>query len=193
MEIYLVRHTAPAIPPGICYGQTDIDLADDFTSARLVLQNKLKAIATAHIYSSPLKRCLQLAEYTAAALNHGPVKQDARLKELNFGAWEMLAWRHIPETELNEWTGNMIAYAPPHGESIQDLSVRAQQFLNEIISTCANQPRIIVFTHAGIIRSLLAEILYGELRQAFNLHIDYGSVSKLTVTEQKVQADYVNQ
>mgnify|MGYP001408870057 CR=1 FL=1 len=26
MEIYLVRHTTPAINNGICYGQTDVDL-----------------------------------------------------------------------------------------------------------------------------------------------------------------------
>jgi len=29
-EIYLIRHTTPKVEKGICYGQTDLNLADTF-------------------------------------------------------------------------------------------------------------------------------------------------------------------
>jgi len=30
MEIYLIRHTTPDVAKGICYGQTDLDVANTF-------------------------------------------------------------------------------------------------------------------------------------------------------------------
>ncbi len=30
MEIYLIRHTTPKIAQGICYGQSDLELASNF-------------------------------------------------------------------------------------------------------------------------------------------------------------------
>ena len=60
MEIYLIRHTAPDIEKGICYGQTDLELAHTFSvEAREVLKqlpNQFDAV-----YTSPLKRYKQLA------------------------------------------------------------------------------------------------------------------------------------
>ena len=42
MEIYLVRHTTPAIKKGVCYGQTDVDLnSDTFESELREIKNKL--------------------------------------------------------------------------------------------------------------------------------------------------------
>ena len=40
MEIYLVRHTTPAIEKGVCYGQTDLNVAETFEEeVELVLKN----------------------------------------------------------------------------------------------------------------------------------------------------------
>ncbi|WP_347988244.1 alpha-ribazole phosphatase [Methylomonas sp. AM2-LC] len=192
MEIYLVRHTTPAISPGICYGQTDIELADSFSEEFARLQNKLKHLEKPLVYSSPLKRCLHLAENMTQALNFDTVTQDARLQELNFGSWEMLAWPQIPKAELDAWTKNLTGYAPPQGESVQDLHARAQHFLADL---CAanNMQSCILFTHAGVIRSLLAQILYEDLQQALKIQIAYASVTKLIVNGQDVQVEYQNQ
>lgn len=32
MKIYLIRHTTPHIEKGICYGQTDLDVAETFNN-----------------------------------------------------------------------------------------------------------------------------------------------------------------
>jgi alpha-ribazole phosphatase len=192
MEIYLVRHTTPAISSGVCYGQTDIELADSFSEEFASLQTKLRHLENPLVYSSPLKRCLHLAETMVKALNFDSVTQDARLQELNFGSWEMLAWPQIPRAELDAWTKNLTGYAPPQGESVQDLHARAQQFLTELSDDINNQT-CILFTHAGVIRSLLADILYKDLQQALKIQIAYASVSKLIIKGQDVQVAYQNQ
>ena len=44
-----------------------------------------------------------------------------------------------------------------------------------------NDAAIFAFTHAGVIRALLAEALQLPLVQAFRLQVDYASVSQITV------------
>ena len=59
--IYLIRHTTPAVARGICYGQTDLDVTGSFREEAEVIRQHLPAdIGT--VYSSPLKRCTQLAQ-----------------------------------------------------------------------------------------------------------------------------------
>ena len=62
MEIYLVRHTTPAIKKGICYGQTDVDLnSETFESELYEIKNKLPSNIV-RFYCSPLIRCSKLAK-----------------------------------------------------------------------------------------------------------------------------------
>src|SRR5580692_7160561 len=61
-EIYLIRHTTPAIGKGICYGQSDLDITSSFREeADLIRQHIPDYIR--FIHSSPLRRCALLAEY----------------------------------------------------------------------------------------------------------------------------------
>ena len=57
MEVILVRHTKVNVVPGMCYGNTDVDVASSFEEeAERVRQALLKHEFDA-IYSSPLQRC----------------------------------------------------------------------------------------------------------------------------------------
>jgi alpha-ribazole phosphatase len=86
----LVRHTRTAMSEGICYGQTDIDVADTFCSEYPAVVSQLAGIEFDLIYSSPLKRCLRLAE-----LFSNDILPDSRLLEVNFGDWEGVRWDDI--------------------------------------------------------------------------------------------------
>ena len=92
MKLFLIRHTSLQVPSGICYGQSDIDVASSFMNEALVTQQKLISSPFDAIYASPLQRCLKLAN----TLNLGEPMTDNRLMELNFGDWEMSAWDDIP-------------------------------------------------------------------------------------------------
>jgi alpha-ribazole phosphatase len=191
MEIYLVRHTKPDISPGICYGQSDIAVAASFADELASLQAKLQHLYQPLVYSSPLKRCLVLAESLSSTLHNTQIYQDNRLKELNFGDWEGQSWQDIHRGDFDHWAENVVLHTPPQGESLQMLQQRVQQFMLEISAQSAQQA-CVIFTHAGVIRSLVAEILYADLHQSVNVVCDYGSVTQLHVVGQDFELVYCN-
>ena len=68
MEITLIRHTSVDVPPGVCYGQTDLPLKDSFEQEAAITLSRLKASLPEeeyfdHAFTSPLTRCVHLADY----------------------------------------------------------------------------------------------------------------------------------
>ena len=175
MNLYLIRHTTPDIARNICYGQSDIDVAPSFDAELALLRDKLPSQSDA-IYSSPSQRCHKLAQ---AVADTRPVQQDARLMELHFGEWELKCWDDIPRGAIDVWAEDHVTQAPPQGESFHALHARAADFLRE--ASNAGDATILAFTHAGVIRALLAEALQLPLVQAFRLQIDYASVSQIVI------------
>lgn len=172
MEVYLIRHTTPEIEKGICYGQADIDVANSFKSEVQHIHTKIAKTHVSKIYSSPLQRCMKLAETFGA-----PIHYMDRLKELSFGDWELKPWNEIPESELNPWMENFVHVAPPNGESYQALQHRTISCFQAIM---AKKPQsVILITHAGTIRALLAHVLGIALKDSFQIKLNYGQVIKL--------------
>ena len=62
MEIYIIRHTTPDIEKGICYGQSDLNLVDNYAEEFEAIKSKIPTTKTFKIISSPLKRCALLAQ-----------------------------------------------------------------------------------------------------------------------------------
>lgn len=186
MDIYLIRHTKVKIDNSICYGQTDVALANSFVDEFKRIQTIMPADDFV-IISSPLQRCLQLAEN----LNFGnPVITDKRIMELNFGDWEMQNWNDINQKFLQEWMNDYINMAPPGGESFQALFERCQDFWLDIISkTCQ---AVIVVTHLGVIRALLAYILEMPLKKSLSIQVNYGAINRLKYHfDAKTSADWI--
>lgn len=54
MEIVLIRHTSVDVPPGVCYGQTDVPLKPSFEQEAAVTKENLKVyLPFEHVYTSP--------------------------------------------------------------------------------------------------------------------------------------------
>ncbi|ABE48371.1 alpha-ribazole phosphatase [Methylobacillus flagellatus] len=190
MEIYLVRHTTPDVLPGTCYGHSDIDVTETFLAEFEALHPKLRHLKNPVIYSSPLQRCMKLAESMAATFSPQlTVQPDPRLKELNFGDWEMRSWNDIPRGLVDVWAEDHVRHVPPNGESFQQLFQRAQSFFADLQH---EQQPALVFTHAGVIRALMGYALGLPLVHTFKLQIDYASVSKIIVAPQFTSVAYVN-
>ncbi|UNY97676.1 alpha-ribazole phosphatase [Zhouia spongiae] len=181
MEIYLIRHTTPKIDKGICYGQADIPLNENFEKE---LQNIRKQLPENHntfkVYTSPLKRCALLAKRISPN-----VIEDEALKELNFGNWELRKWNDIPTKELDPWMRDFVNVKVPYGESYTDLAKRVHNRLTHYIG-CATDNLIIV-THAGPIRAFLATLLQVPLEKSFRIKIPYGSVVHINKTEDQIK------
>lgn len=178
MHLYLVRHTTPDVPLGVCYGQTDVDVAASFADEVLQVQSNLSHLSEACLYSSPLQRCKKLANQFA---HLGTITEDARLKELNFGDWEMRPWSTIPQGVIETWADDHVRHAPPNGEAFVALAERCQHFFDEVRAQSAEH--VVVFTHAGVIRALLSQFLGMPLTHAFRLQVDYGRVTHLHCRE----------
>lgn len=186
MEIYLIRHTQTAAEPGLCYGQSDIALADSFDDETDVLHGKLPEFSdNCKVYSSPLSRCLQLAQTFSDT-----VTADSRLQELSFGDWEGKRFDDIDAAALQHWTNDFVSAAPPNGENFEDLYQRTGGFWQDLLATDAEQA--LVVTHAGVIRALLARALNLPLANSFQLRIDAGSVHKLRRLDDYLYVEYIN-
>lgn len=186
MDIYLIRHTQTAGDPGLCYGQSNVALADSFPDEMANLHNKLPEFdEDCKVFSSPLTRCLQLAETFS-----DEVISDARLQELNFGDWEGKRFDAIETDVLQHWMDNFVTAAPPNGENFEDLYRRTGDFWQDLLSTEAKQ--VLVITHAGVIRALLARALNLPLANSFQLRVDSGSVHKLRQADDYLYIEYIN-
>ncbi|MBC8151920.1 MAG: alpha-ribazole phosphatase [Bacteroidetes bacterium] len=191
MEIYLIRHTEVAVGRRVAYGQTDVALADNFAEQR----DRLRALLPAQpslLFSSPLSRCRQLADALAADTNL-VVETDRRLLELHFGDWENQPWAAIPPTELDPWMADFTNLRPPNGENFQDLADRVGAFWHDLarMEQSAEGPVFIV-THAGVIRAWLCLFLGLPLSNAFRIHLDYGSLTKVALTGSAFSVQFIN-
>ncbi|KRD07267.1 alpha-ribazole phosphatase [Flavobacterium sp. Root901] len=176
MEVYLVRHTETICEKGICYGQSDVNIAAPFDETFSRIISELPPEAS--IFSSPLKRCSILAKHIQQSIKTISSEEDDRLKEMNFGDWEMKNWNEIPPGELNLWMEDFVNIQVSNGESFVELHDRVGRFLSEHISEKVKEP-IIIVTHAGVIRSILCHQSKLPLKEAFQNKIDFGEVIKI--------------
>lgn len=170
MEIYLIRHTTPDIEKGICYGQSDLSLHTNYAKEFNLIKSKIPIREPLKVISSPLKRCTLLAKQFS---DH--IFLDARLKELNFGDWEMKPWNAIPENEINPWMTDFVNVVVPNGESYTQLALRVKTCFDDILVSEGHKNLIIV-SHAGPIRAFLATLLNVDLKDSFNIKINYGDI-----------------
>lgn len=180
MEIYLIRHTTPAVEKGICYGQTDLDVTATFLQEADIIKSVLPAIP--NVYCSPLQRCSKLADHLFPGQD---IQYHDHLMEINCGDWEMLRWNDIPKDSVDPWLKDFINIRTPNGENYQDLFDRVVGKFNEIMASPL--PAAIV-AHGGVIRSILAHITGTPMIEAFNVFkLHYGCVVKLEQVDGTLQ------
>jgi alpha-ribazole phosphatase len=143
----LVRHPAPLIEPGICYGRLDIPIHPNADIAALTQNPVLSGSAV--IWTSPARRCRGPAGGIADALSI-PLIADPRLLELDFGVWEGKPWDEIPRTELDRWAADPLTFRAPGGESGEALIARVSDFFAGLSQDC------VVVSHGGPLRVLSA-------------------------------------
>jgi len=148
----LVRHPAPLIEPGICYGRLDLPLHPDADVERMARDSLLAG--SKHIWTSPSRRCRELAERIAEVMGV-PLYADPRLMELDFGEWEGKPWEEIPRADLDLWAADPLGFRAPNGESGSELIARLTDFHTALARDC------IVVSHGGPLR-VLSALLRGQ-------------------------------
>lgn len=187
MKIGLLRHGATCeTSDGVLRGRGDDALSAEgwrqlrqAASAAQSQQQRWQRIVT-----SPLKRCADFAHELAAqwAL---PLSIDARLSELDFGAWE---GRHYSEllaepasaAALQGFWDDPWRHPPPQGESLGIFEQRVLDAWNELSAVCAAETSTtLVITHGGVIRLLLCAMRGLPRTELLKLEVAHASLHLL--------------
>lgn len=166
MALYLIRHPQPMIEAGVCYGQTDLALLEPIESSLAAVLEQLPLTFT--LYSSPLQRCVLLAQ----AIATNPVF-DPRLQEMNFGRWELTPWDNIGAETMDAWISRGYDDQPHGGESYAAFQARVIAWLEELTHTTDT----VVVTHAGVIRVLLAHLKGWSIEDSLSHPLAFSSVT----------------
>ena len=178
MEIFVIRHTQVAVK-NICYGQTNVPLADTFAEEAAKYKNDLPDNFDA-VFCSPSARCKELSK----TLNYGNVIFENAIIEMNFGDWEGKKWNDIEQAQLDVWMNNFVSEKPPNGENLLELFERVKLFLDNLRQQKFDQ--VLLITHAGVIRCIWAYILEIPLQNIFKLPVGHGEIFICNLTDDKL-------
>lgn len=175
MQLLLVRHPCPEVAPGLCYGSTDVAVAQAQLEEIHAALRAQGLPGDLPVYASPLRRCAELAR----RLSPAPVF-DARLAEMDFGSWEMRPWDDIERAEVDAWAADLLGYRPGGGENVLQVARRVAAFRAALRQS--GQAQALVVCHAGTMR-LLSALHGGEPVETAALraartphHIGYGEL-----------------
>lgn len=166
MALILLRHTTPDVSAGVCYGRTDLALAESFEDEALDALDALPRFNA--IVTSPLRRCQKLAAFIGQQKRLA-LTIDDRLMEMDFGTWEGVAWDDIPRAEIDAWAADILHARPHGGESVFMLRNRTLSALTE---WQARYERPLIVTHAGVIRAAISK---GDAAEILDTKIDFGA------------------
>jgi alpha-ribazole phosphatase len=166
MSIYLVRHTAPHVKRGVCYGDSNVPVHEE-EFARVMPDITAALPGTALVISSPLSRCRRLADFLHHDSASREVCIDERLRERSLGDWQGKSWADISREETDAWNDDYLNHAPPNGESIGSMRQRVVAAFESAWELAAGRHLVLV-THAGPIACIIAnwrrEVLATGLR-----------------------------
>jgi alpha-ribazole phosphatase len=178
-RILLVRHGETELQSSLRYwGKTDVALGPDGLHQAEQLRDRLAMEKIAGIYSSKLKRANDTAVIIAARHNL-KVTPCPELGEIDFGRLEGLEFNEIhqqfPDIE-KMWVTRDPALVYPEGESLTGFEERVAKFQTRLQNHRPDET-ILVVAHAGVVRTLICQLLELGMRNRWSLRVDLASLS----------------
>ncbi len=181
LKLYLVRHGESAWNVKHLYtGQQDVPLSELGELQAERVAEKFAARELEAIYASPLKRAQDTAKPTAQ-LKNIPLRLDVRLAEIHHGAWEGSPAAVIREQYADEyraWRTQPHRVKMPDGESLDDVSLRVQNFLQDLLAE-HQDGNVLIVTHDAVLRVIVLQTLLMGLEYFWRWRFDNASVSVL--------------
>jgi len=180
-RVYLVRHgQTEHTAQGRYSGRIDVPLSGYGVAQAEALAARLSTVAgpVAVVRTSPLRRCEQTAVRIAARVGGPPVEAEPGLVECDFGEWDGLTFAEVrarwPE-RVTRWLASS-AVAPPGGETLRAVAVRARRALARLREEHP-AASVVVVTHVGPIKALLRDALDAGPQFVHRLHLDPAGLS----------------
>lgn len=168
MKLWLLRHARVQLPPGVCYGVSDVR-ADPLATEAAAQAFAHYPVIGCPVWASPAARAQQMAQaLQARRADLRDHRLDARLHEMDFGQWEMQAWANIPRAAVDAWAADFAHHRFGGRESAQQVIDRVAQALDDALAL--NLPELVWVTHAGVIRALQFLHTVGARREIAAAH-----------------------
>lgn len=177
VELLLVRHGHTAAVGRTLAGRAPgLGLSAAGRAEVAALAERLAGAPLAGVHASPLARTLETA--AAIARPHGlAVQADAGLLELDFGAWTGCAIDALAgDPAWERWNRQRGEAVIPGGEAAVALQARALDAVRRITSAYAGA-RVVVVSHADVIRAMLGGLLGIPLDRQLHLEVSTATVS----------------
>ncbi len=161
MRLFIVRHGLTSWNEQKRFqGQVNIPLNDDGIKQTLILKDVIKDLPWDAIYTSPLRRCTEMAELIFG--NQYPIIKEPLILEMAFGIYEGESYADKdsfpPEHPFYNYFHDRAHYHPPEGaESFPEIIARTQAFLNKM-KKLHPQQTVLAFSHGAYIRTLLSVV-----------------------------------
>ncbi len=182
MKLFLVRHGQTDWNLAQRFqGQSDIPLNEGGRKQAAALAGRLLNQSIDVVYSSDLIRAVETAKIICKSGWQSGLRQDPRLREVNFGDWEGLTYNEIKEkysSELNAWESAVYKNAPPNGETLEQLEIRAQSALNDIRESCKDK-MVLIVAHGGVLQTLICLALNLSPAMYWQFHLSPASLSEI--------------
>lgn len=174
--IVLVRHGQTALnATGHIQGRVEAPLTDaGHSQARAAAAAVLDANRPMRVISSPLLRARQ----TAAAFGL-EVEIDDRWIELDYGDWDGRRLASVSSQDWDRWR-NDADFAPPGGESLNDLAARVGAACNEL-RQLADQSDVVVVAHVSPIKAAVAWALGAGPDVSWRMFLGLAAISRISV------------
>lgn len=135
------------------------------------------------IISSDLLRALKTAEIISKYHKQTNLIIDKQLREGNFGELTGVSLDLFKDGKLFE---------NKQGELVEDIFLRADKFLNDIIKKYSNQTVLIV-THRGIAKAIIAKLTGQTAKEIYKTtRLDNTSVTEFEIIDNKVELKFIN-
>lgn len=134
------------------------------------------------VITSPSRRCHDFARLLAQRLAC-PFAVDERFGEMDFGDWvgqtQTTIWEQQPELMQQLWYQPR-RFVAPNGEAMEDFITRVQDGWSSLQTDYAGQ-HVLLLTHAGVMRVILAKVLDVLYQKTLRFEIGYAQLSRVRI------------
>ena len=194
VKLWLARHGRTAWnAEGRIQGQVDLPLDEMGRQQAHHVAERLKNVAVAAIYSSPLQRARQTAEMIGAALNL-PVAFDDRLKEYDFGVLSGLTWADVvaQHPKLAQRWADDIWSVPIEGSEGRAAFHSRIAVAMQTIAAVHDQQQVVVVAHGGAFAAYLTALLNLDVNRRHPFHFANASLSVIEIDERLIGINVLN-
>lgn len=184
----LVRHGEPE--GGRCYRGNRVD--DPLSEAGW---QQMRSIVPEQppwqrIISSPMSRCRDFAEEVATRFDL-PLEVEFNIREVGFGNWEGRTPDEIKRDNFEEYDAffrDPVTNRPKGAEPLQDFYNRSVDSIRDMARKFAGE-HLLVVTHAGVMRAVATWLMQAPLASMYRLRVNYGSVYRVQVEEDRLRLE----